>query len=93
MAVKRRYEGLIEQWPDEALLYVRALPGFRAAAPNRDELIEIALPFLDLHLEWLESHGYPPAIEDEGGLAVMEELPSTGEDWAAVSIRSVGAGR
>lgn len=76
MAAKRRYEGLMEEWPDRSQLYVKELPGFFAAAPTRDELIEISLPALDLHLSWLAGHGYEGAIADEGGLAIVEDLKS-----------------
>jgi len=78
MAPKQRYEGVIEEWPSQSLLYVPALPGFIASAPTREELIELSLPALDLHLAWLEGHGYPPALEDEGGLFVAEDLPAHG---------------
>jgi hypothetical protein len=76
MAPKQRYEGVIEEWPSQSLLYVPALPGFIASAPTREELIELSLPALDLHLAWLEGHGYPPALEDEGGLFVAGDLPA-----------------
>ncbi len=76
MATKRRYEGLIEEWPSESLLYIPSLPGFIASATTRDELIELSLDALDLHLEWLDGHGYPPALEDEGGLVILEDLKS-----------------
>jgi hypothetical protein len=79
MAPKRRYEGLMEEWPDRAQLYVKELPGFFAAAPTRDELIEISLPALDLHLSWLAGHGYEGAIADEGGLVIDEDLKSQGD--------------
>src|SRR4051812_23710746 len=78
MALKQRYEGVIEEWADESRLYVPALPGFIAASPTREDLIEQSLPALDLHLAWLEGHGYPPALEDEGGLFVAEDLPANG---------------
>ena len=79
MAPKRRYEGLMEEWPDRAQLYVKELPGFFASAPTRDELIEISLPALDLHLSWLDGHGYEGTIADEGGLVIDEDLGSQGE--------------
>jgi hypothetical protein len=78
MSPKQRYSGLMERWPDRAQLYIRELPGFFWSAPDRDELIEFALDALDVHLAWLDFHGYPPALDNEGGLAVIEDLPSKG---------------
>lgn len=76
MPVKKRYEGVIEEWPAQSRLYIRVLPGFFASAPTREQLIEESLDAIDFHLEWLDGHGYSPALEDEGGLVVIEDLPS-----------------
>lgn len=78
MAPKQRYTGLIEDLPGRAQLFITELPGFFAAAPDRDELIELSLPAIDLHLDWLEGHGYPPALPDESGLVIVEDMASHG---------------
>lgn len=78
MAVQKRFEGLIEEWPEQALLYVPILPGFILSASSRDELIDFALDAIDLHIAWLESHLAPLSLEHDGGLAVLEVLPAVG---------------
>ena len=79
MAGRQRYEGVIEAWSDQSLLYIPSLPGFIASAPDRDALIELSLDALDLHLDWLKGHGYPSALEDEAGLVVLEDLDAIGQ--------------
>ena len=78
MAAQKRFAGLIEEWPSQALLYIPVLPGFILSASSRDELIDFSLDAIDLHLAWLESHLAPLPLENNGGLVVREVLSATG---------------
>lgn len=69
-----RYEALLEEWPREALLYIPKLPGFIASAATREDVLELSLEALDLHLAWLTGHGHPPSLPHHAGIVVVEAL-------------------
>lgn len=66
-------DALIEHWPGESLLYVRALPGFVAGGSDPGDLQRRAGAALQEHLDWLVEHDLIDAPSGEVELSVAEE--------------------
>jgi hypothetical protein len=74
-----RFEALIEHWPSESLLFVRALPGFQVSGRDAQELQERVGIALQTHLEWLVERELIDQPTGEIDLAVVEQARAISE--------------
>src|SRR5215218_1446709 len=70
-------EALVEHWPGEHLLYVRALPGFMVAGEHLSELHRRSSAALQSHLDWLLERDLIDQPSGAIELNVVEEANAT----------------
>jgi hypothetical protein len=68
-----RLEALIEHWPGESLLFVRALPGLQVSGHGAADLQRRAGGALQAHLDWLVERDLIDQPSGEVELTVAEE--------------------
>ncbi len=78
MSTLTTIEALIEEWPSETLLFVRAVPGFQINAPNPDAALIQARESLPVFLEWLRRLELEPPVDAGAALHVAERLVASG---------------
>jgi hypothetical protein len=71
-----KFDGLIERWGEQRLLFVRQLPGFIVTGSSVRELRERTAGTLEAHLAWLVDRELIEALTGEADLKVLEELPA-----------------
>src|SRR3954470_21270381 len=76
-----RLEALIERWPGESMLFVRALPGFQVSGDGAADLQHRAGTALQAHLDWLVERDLIDQPSGEVELKVAE-----GADAISASI-------
>lgn len=74
-----RLEALIEHWPSESRLFVRALPGFQVSGRDAQELQRRAGDALQAHLDWLVKRDLIDQPSGEVDLTVTEQARAFSE--------------
>jgi hypothetical protein len=74
-----RLDALIEHWPAESVLYVRALPGFHARGHDPADLQWQSGSALQAHLDWLVERELIDAPSGDVELTIAEEATAPSE--------------
>jgi hypothetical protein len=67
-------DAVVERWPGEARLYVRALPGFLIEGDDSRSALRQAQAAMPAFLDWLRALELEPPVNDGDPLRIAEEL-------------------
>ena len=73
------WQSVVEVWPNQALLYVPALPGFLVNAESPDEAVADAQERIDAFIQWLRDGELAEELRSGDDLIVAEELTAEGD--------------
>jgi predicted RNase H-like HicB family nuclease/uncharacterized damage-inducible protein DinB len=69
-----RYNALVEEWPNEAMVYFRELPGCLTTAPTFEEAFAAAPAAIANHIRWLKANDLIEEIDNDIAVVVKERL-------------------
>lgn len=72
-----QYNALVEEWPNEYMVYFRELPGCLITAPTFEEAIAAAPAAIAKHIRWLKTNDLIEEIDNDIAVVVKERLVAT----------------
>lgn len=78
-----QFYALIEEWPDESIVFFRALPGCFSSAPTTEEALRAAPMTIEKYFRWLKENNIVIVEEEINPIEVVlsERLSSSGQDY------------
>lgn len=69
-------QALVEEWPEESVIYVDELPGVIARGHPPSVAIETLPDVIEDHLNWLAAHGFDVQLFAGASVAIAEHVPA-----------------
>jgi predicted RNase H-like HicB family nuclease len=69
-----QYNALVEEWPNEYMIYFRELPGCLTAAPSFEEAFAATPAAIAKHIRWLKANDLIEEIDNEIAVVVKERI-------------------